>query len=92
MKRTLFTLGFLLLSVTLALGVEYTDSFPQADENPLSSSGAWTTGYEGTAPKVVSNAVRPGAQNDGDEYASVNSISPANDQFAQVTIRTISAN
>lgn len=38
----------------------FTDTFPQANENPLSSSGVWTGGYS-TAEnlQVVGNRVRP---------------------------------
>src|SRR3990167_7120022 len=70
---------------------EYTDAFPQADENPLSSSGVWDT-YAGIGNlQAVGNKVRAVTLGGADSFETYNGFTPGNDQFAQITISTWNA-
>ena len=70
--------------------MQYSDSFPQANENPLSSSGVWTGGYTSYSTlQVVSNRVR--CSSTSDHRITVSSFTPSSDQFAQFKIVTWNA-
>ena len=89
--RVLFFLVWLLPG--LASAATYNDSFPQADENPLSSSGTWVGGYTGfTAAqlKVVGHRVQSTVLGD-DARMTVSGFSFGADQYVQVTLSTFNS-
>jgi len=69
---------------------EYSDTFPQADENPLSSGGVWDGGYTSRVNfQVVGNRLRTtDASGSFHAVASYNGFTPTIDQFAQITLKT----
>ena len=68
---------------------QFRDTFPQADENPLSSGGNWSNGYSNNL-QVVGGIVRQTLGGDNNEE-SVNSISPGANAFAKFRIAAIGA-
>lgn len=87
MKRLLILLFSALLSHGVA-NADYSDSFPQANENPLSSSGAWSGGHSSYINlQVDTNRVRV-ASVASDARMTVGTYSPSDPQIAQVTLKT----
>ena len=68
----------------------FTDAFPQADENPLSSGGTWAGGY-GTdnSFKVVSNQVQAVAPNVGSTMTHTGAL--PNNQWAKIKYAALGA-
>ena len=82
----LLTILLLLLLYSGAHAGTYSDGFPQANENPLSSSGNWVAAGTNPRPQVVTNRVRVATV--GDFATSIYNTAVTNDQFAQITVPT----
>jgi hypothetical protein len=84
-------------TVTVNSGSTFTqldaDTFSQADENPLSSSGKWTTAPGTSALKLVSHNVEASVATTGnDNMMYRNNITWPNDQYSRVTINAVGGN
>jgi hypothetical protein len=69
----------------------YKDSFPQADENPLSSGGKWSVGTTGVPLKVVGNKVRSSALVNPGPYNTgiFGGFTPTPDQMVSCRLATL---
>jgi len=83
--------GWKLLGPSLAYATTITDAFPQGDEDPLSSGGAWSAYAALNALEVVSNRVRCNALNGTDCYMTRNDFTPANNQYASIAVPTVTS-
>ena len=84
MKRFLAVLLIFFFAAN-AEAATYTYGFG-ADEDPLSDSGAWQGGYTGFGNLLASGGIATVAADLTDERMTVGSIAPTNDQYAQVTL------
>lgn len=87
MKKTLFTIAALLLSVQLAFAVVIADNFNRANANPI--DGSWAGGYTGAnAVELTGNALRSTAVSNDGALAS-HTTALANDQWSKAVIKTM---
>jgi hypothetical protein len=80
---------FLLLAWFLLTAASFTDSFTRADSSDIGAN--WSSGYTDRDPMNLVLEVIRATNFDVDAVESVNSFSPANDQYSQIQIATLPA-